>query len=177
VTNSVRRCVAVLALGAALATTGCGATSADRAAVVDGTVISETELQDAMREVNGMQPQLLQNPLSPSGTLTALVQAPVVLDVLAAKGIAVSDSVALRTAQARGVKDPAEGTLEIVRLATAIGTAQESGQVTEADAAELNQRLKALDVKVNPRYGTFDPQTASIQVSQPGWVTSTDAPQ
>ncbi|WP_377644474.1 hypothetical protein [Oryzobacter terrae] len=176
-TLSVRRSVAVLALGAALVTTGCGATSADRAATVDGTVISESELQTTMREVNAMEPALLQSSLSPSGTLTALVQAPVVLELLAGKGIAVSDSVARRTASERGLADPSEGALEIVRLATAIGTAQQGGQITEADAATLQERLGALDVTINPRYGRFDPQTASVQLTQPGWITSTDAPQ
>ena len=176
-TLSVRRSVAVLALGAALATAGCGATSADRAATVDGTVISESDLQTTMREVNSMEPALVQNALSPSGTLTALVQAPVVLDVLAGKGIAVSDSVARRTATERGLRDPSEGTLQIVRLATAIGNAQQAGQITEADAATLQERLGALDVTVNPRYGSFDPQTASVQLTQPGWITAPDAPQ
>jgi hypothetical protein len=177
VTLSVRRSAAVLALGAALATTGCGATSADRAATVDGTVISESDLQTTMREVNAMEPALVQNALSPSSTLTALVQAPVVLDVLAGKGIAVSDSVARRTATERGLRDPSEGTLQIVRLATAIGNAQQGGQITESDAATLQERLGALDVTVNPRYGAFDPQTASVQLTQPGWITSPDAPQ
>lgn len=176
-TSSVRRSVAALALGAALATAGCGATTADRAAVVDGSVISETSLQEAMREVNSMEPALLQERLTPSGTLTALVQAPVVLEVLAGKGIAVSDSVALRAAQERGVREPSEGTLSIIRLAQAIGTAQQSGQITDADAQTLTQRLGELDVEVNPRYGAFDPQSASIQVTQPSWVTAVDAPQ
>lgn len=176
-TPSVRRCAATLALGAALATAGCGGSTADRAAVVDGSVISETSLQQATREVNSMEPALLQDRLSPSGTLTALVQAPVVLEVLAAKGVAVSDSVALRTARDRGVREPSEETLAIIRLATAIGTAQRSGQITEADAQTLTQRLADLDVEVNPRYGTFDPETASIQATQPDWVTSVDAPQ
>lgn len=176
-TSSVRRTVAALVLGAALATAGCGATTADRAAVVDGSVISETELQAAMREVNGMEPALLQQPLTPSGTLTALVQAPVVLAVLAEKGVAVSDSVARQAAAQRGLREPSEATLQIVRLATAIGTAQEQGLVTEAEATEVNTRLAALDVEVNPRYGTYDAQAASIQLTQPSWITTTDTQQ
>lgn len=176
-TTSVRRSVAALAVGAALTTAGCGATTADRAAVVDGSVISETSLQEATREVNAMEPALLQEELSPSGALTALVQAPVVLEVLGEKGIAVSETVARRTAGERGLRDPSEGTLEIIRLATAIGTAQQSGQITEQDAQTLTQRLGDLDVEVNPRYGSFDPETASIALTQPDWVTTNDAPQ
>jgi hypothetical protein len=177
VTSSVRRSVAALVLGAALATAGCGATTADRAAVVDGSVISETELQSAMREVNGMEPTLLQQPLTPSGTLTALVQAPVVLAVLADKGVAVSDSVARQAAAQRGLAEPSEGTLQIVRLATAIGTAQEQGVVTEVEANEVNKRLAELDVEVNPRYGTYDAANASVTLTQPAWITPADAQQ
>ena len=176
-TSSVRRSVAALVLGAALATAGCGATTADRAAVVDGSVISETELQSAMREVNGMEPALLQQPLTPSGTLTALVQAPVVLAVLADKGVAVSDSVARQAAAQRGLAEPSEATLQIVRLATAIGTAQEQGVVTEAEANEVNKRLAELDVEVNPRYGTYDATNASVTLTQPAWITPADAQQ
>lgn len=176
-TSSVRRTVAALVLGAALATSGCGATTADRAAVVDGSVISETELQEAMREVNGMEPALLQQALTPSGTLTALVQAPVVLSVLAEKGVAVSDSVARQAARQRGLTDPSEGTLQIVRLATAIGTAQQEGLVTEVEANEVNRRLGELEVEVNPRYGTFDQKQASVVLTQPAWITPADTQQ
>lgn len=176
-TSSVRRTVAALVLGAALATAGCGATTADRAAVVDGSVISETELQETMREVNGMEPALLQQALTPSGTLTALIQAPTVLDVLAGKGIAVSDSVARQAAAQRGLSDPSEGTLQIVRLATAIGAAQEQGAVTEVEQQQVNERIAALDVEVNPRYGTYDARSASVTLTQPAWITPADAQQ
>ena len=176
-TSSVRRTVAALVLGAALATAGCGATTADRAAVVDGSVISETELQTTMREVNGMEPALLQQGLTPAGTLTALIQAPSVLAVLAEKGVAVSDSVARQAAAQRGLADPSEGTLQIVRLATAIGAAQEQGAVTEVEQQAVNDRIAALDVEVNPRYGTYDPNAAAVTLTQPAWITPADAQQ
>ena len=94
-TLSVRRAVAALAVGAALVLAGCGGPAGpDRAAVVDGQVISETSLQSAMAQVNSMEPALLQAKLTPTGTLTALVQAPVVLNYLDDLGVKVSDSVA-----------------------------------------------------------------------------------
>ena len=174
---SVRRSLAVLAAGAALVTAGCGSgeSGPNRAAVVDGTVISQTELMTAMREVNAMEPALVQQALTPSGTLTALVQAPVVLDFLAGKGVVVSDSVATRDAQGRGVQSPSDSTLEIVKLAAAISSAQQSGQITEADGVTLSQQLAAQEVIVNPRYGTFDPQTASVALGSPEWIRSADA--
>ena len=176
-TSTVRRSVAVLALAAALGTAACGASTADRAAVVDGTVIRETDLQAAMSEINGMDPALLQEQLTPTGTLTALVQAPVVLDYLAGKGVVVSDSVASREAADRGVAEPSEGTLQVIKFASAISAAQESGQLTDADGQALSEQLRSQDVDVNPRYGAFDPDTASIQLGQPSWVEAFDAGQ
>ena len=177
-TLSVPRCAAALALGAALVLAGCGGPAgADRAAVVDGRVISETSLQTAMAEVNSMDPALLQAKLTPTGTLTALVQAPVVLKYLDGLGVKVSDTVATLDAQNRGVAEPADSTIEIIKLASAISAAQGDGKLTDADAAELTQQLQALDIDVNPRYGTFNPQTASIELTTPGWVTPLDAAQ
>ena len=177
-TLSVRRCAAALAVGAALVLAGCGGPAgADRAAVVDGRVISETSLQTAMAEVNSMDPALLQAKLTPSGTLTALVQAPVVLTYLDGLGVKVSDTVATLDAQRRGVAKPSGSTLEIIKLATAISAAQGDGKLTDADAAALTDQLKALSIDVNPRYGTFNPETASIELTTPGWVTPLDAAQ
>jgi hypothetical protein len=170
--------VAALAVGAALVLAGCGGPAGpDRAAVVDGQVISETSLQTAMAEVNSMDPALLQAKLTPTGTLTALVQAPVVLTFLDGLGVKVSQSVAKQEAQKRGVADPADSTLEIIKLASAISTAQGDGKLTDADAATLTQQLQALDITVNPRYGTFNPKTASIELTTPGWVKPITAPQ
>jgi len=144
---------------------------------VDGEVISETSLQSAMAQVNSMDPALLQAKLTPTGTLTALVQAPVVLNYLDDLGVKVSDSVAMQDAKGRGVADPADSTLEIIKLASAISAAQSDGRLTEADAGELTQQLQALNIDVNPRYGTFNPQTASIELTTPGWVTPQNAAQ
>jgi hypothetical protein len=158
--------------GAALLLAGCGSPAGpDRAAVVDGRVIPETSLQQAMAEVNSMDPPLLQAKLTPTGTLTALVQAPVVLHYLDTKGVKVSDSVAKATAAQRGVADPSASTMEIIKLAGAITTAQSKGAITDADAAALTKELQALDVEANPRYGTYDPTTAAVQLQTPAWVT------
>jgi hypothetical protein len=178
VTLSVRRSVAVLAVGAALVLAGCGGPAGpDRAAVVDGRVISETAVQSAMSEINSMNPALLQDKLTPTGTLTALVQAPVVLSYLGDLGVKVSESVATADAQKRGVSNPSDSTLEILKFASAIGTAQNEGKLTDSDGQALTQQLQSLSIDVNPRYGTFNPQTASIELTTPGWVTPLTAAQ
>ena len=104
------------------------------------------------------------------------MQAPVVLDVLGDKGIVVSDTLATREAQGRGVANPSGETLQVIRLASAITAAQQSGQITEADGAAITEAMGALDVEVNPRYGTFAPETASIQLTAPEWIKAEEIP-
>ncbi len=176
-TNSVRRFVAVLALGAALATAGCGVTSAGRAAVVDGSVISETEVQDATRELNALEPALFETELRTSDTLGLLIQARSLNEMLEGKGAVVSESVGRQLTTSRGLEEPSEGALEIVRLATAITSAGQAGKLTNEDFEQALAATGERDVTVNPRYGSFDPQTATIQLTQPGWITSATAPQ
>ncbi|MFL6080187.1 MAG: hypothetical protein ACJ714_09700 [Ornithinibacter sp.] len=177
-TLSVRRSVAALAVGAALVLAGCGGPAGpDRAAVVDGQVITETAVQSAMSEVNSMKPALLQDKLSPTGTLTALVQAPVVLSYLSDLGVKVSESVAKADAQKRGVSNPSDSTLEILKFASAIGLAQNEGKLTDSDAQALTQKLQGLSIDVNPRYGTFNPQTAAVELTTPAWVKQQPAAQ
>lgn len=176
-TLSVRRSVAALAVGAALVMAGCGGPAGpDRAAVVDGRVITETALQSAMSEVNSMNPALLQDKLTPTGTLTALVQAPVVLSYLGGLGVKVSDSVAKADAQKRGISNPSDSTLEILKFAAAIGLAQNEGKLTDTDAQALTQKLQSLSIDVNPRYGTFNTQTAAVELTQPAWLKPSPTP-
>ncbi|HYN66026.1 MAG TPA: hypothetical protein VES93_04000 [Ornithinibacter sp.] len=179
-TLSVRRSVAAIAVGAALVLAGCsGPAGPDRAAVVDGQVLSERELQTTVGQVNGLQPALeqIQGPLSATSTLNVLVQGPVYLAYLRDRGVVVSDTVARQQAEQRGVADPADGTLTVIKLNSALAAAQDSGEFGEADAVAIQQQILDLDVEVNPRYGTRDTTTGAIQLTTPDWVTSPDAAQ
>jgi hypothetical protein len=100
-----------------------------------------------------------------------------VLSYLDSKGVRVSDSVARKAAAQRGIADPSDSTLEIIKLATAISSAQTDGKFTADDQAVLVEQLKALKVDVNPRYGSYDPNTASVQLTTPSWVTPQTAAQ
>lgn len=174
--HRTRRASALLVAAAALAATvtaaGCGAVRADQAAVVDGTVIRETEVQRATRDINGMEPALVDGELAPSNTLTALIQAPLVLDYLAGRGVVVSDSIAQADAAERGVDDPSAATTLILRFNRALGQARESGALDEAQGQRLTEQLAALRVEVNPRYGAYDASTVSVQPGLPGWVSA-----
>ena len=90
----------------------------------------------------------------------------------------VSDSVAKQDAQKRGIADPADSTLEIIKLAQRHLHRPDRRQAhPDADALTLTKQLKALNIDVNPRYGTFNPNTASIELTTPDWVTPLNAAQ
>ena len=51
---------------------------------------------------------------------------------------------------------------------SAIGLAQNEGKLTDTDAQALTQKLQSLSIDVNPRYGTFNPQTAAVELTHAG---------
>jgi hypothetical protein len=177
VTLPVRRLAAALVLGAALMTSGCGNTEANRAAVVDGRVISETTVQETMTQVNSMEPALFQEAMTPSSALTALIRAPVILDYLAGNGFVASESMAMEISREHGVRDPGDGTIEVIRFASALNAASQSGSFGDAETIELSQALREQDVVVNPRYGDFDSDSAAVQPTIPDWITPYNAAQ
>lgn len=174
-TLPVRRLVAALVLGGALVTSGCGVGEANRAAVVDGRVIPETEVQSVVRQFNAMQPPKTQEPITPSAALTVLVQAGPALRFLEGKGIVASRTVAVQEAQKSGVSDPSDGTIEVLRFIDALDQAQNSTQLTAEDQAAFSKAIADQRVEVNPRYGTFDKEQLSITPSLPQWVQPFEA--
>ena len=172
-TLSVRRSVAALAVGAALVLAGCGGPPGPTGPPSStGRSSARPRCRRPWPRSTRWTPQLLQAKLTPTGTLTALVQAPVVLTYLDGLGVKVSDTVARQDASAARRRRPG-------RLHPRDHQARHrpsprprvDGKLTEADAAALTEQLKALKIDVNPRYGTFNPQTASIELTTPGWVT------
>jgi hypothetical protein len=172
VTLPVRRVLAVLTLGAALVTSGCGSLQTNRAATVDGTVITEDEVRAVMTEVNSMQPALLQEKFTPSSALTALVRARPAITFFEENGVVASQSVATKEAETRGVADPSDATIEVIRFVDALSQAASSQKFTAADETELVQRISRQKVTVNPRYGVFDADTAAVGTATPPWVTA-----
>ena len=170
-TLPVRRVIAALVLGGALVTSGCGANEANQAAVVDGTVITETEVQTAQRQINATFPSAN---LTVSNVLSRLIQAPVVLSFAEEQGSPVSETVArslYEQQEAWDGEDPARSTVEVLRAELAIQGLQQSGAQVPVSEFET------LRVRLNPRYGTFDPATASVATSMPAWITPYDANQ
>lgn len=159
--RSVRATAVALVLGTSLALAGCSVAGPNTAAVVNGTRITEQDVDIAVRQVNeAFRPQ---TPFTPDKALTALIWAPEILDFAAANGFPQSESAARAMIS---LPDPAPSTVLLVRSSNALG------HLTQEHQVELSERLKGLHVKVNPKFGTFDNSQAMIVPDQPDWLTT-----
>lgn len=133
------------------------------AAVVDGHDIPASEVSDAMSQLaplfNGATPQLI---------LQVLIDEPTLTQLAADKGVGVNDGEAsqflAQSFQSAGAKAPAHysaGAMSIARYQLAATNVQGLSD-SAAAVSELQKRLAALQVTVNPRYGTFDPTAAGV---------------
>lgn len=155
---------AASALAATLALSGCGVQTAGAAAVVNGRVISDNDAQTAAVQTNAGVPNLSQ-PFTPANAVVVLILAPYVLDAAAAGGHAVSAAQAKQTLSK--LADPAPATIELVRTQLAIS------QLTEADKTRILDQVKKADIRVSPRYGSFDPAQVGFVPRQPNWMVPT----
>ncbi|WP_409484922.1 hypothetical protein [Arsenicicoccus dermatophilus] len=132
------------------------------AAVVDGRTILESDVQQATREFNTGSSKATQ-PMSPTDVVTALAYGQFVLPAVQQAGQAVSDDVARQVLDK--IDDPSPTTVEFVRSALALG------KLDPAVEAKVVQQLKAADIRVNPRYGTFDRERLSVRPEGRNWMT------
>ena len=168
--RAARALVPVAAL-VALAVTGCSSSQWGAAAVVGDRRITVNQVQQAttdIQQVLGPDAQLTQ-----SQVLYWLVLAPYVLDAAARHGIGVSVDDARHEMQA--VKDPSAAGLLAVRSAMAMGKLQGDLEAPEAQKAyeEVRAEVDATKIRVNPRFGVFDPKQFIITPQQPDWLPPT----
>jgi hypothetical protein len=183
---------AAVALAAALLltplTAACG-TQAGAAAVVGDRRITVGELQTATSEVRS----IVQDPSQVTQQLVLgwLIANPYVLQVAAeqGRGVSTQDAQGFFTrsnfTNASGGTTPSESALAAVQSAYALQllTGQDaSPQAAKAAVDEVLADLRAADVDVNPRYGTFDyrwdEQTQSFTLTprSPNWLEPRQAP-
>lgn len=133
------------------------------AAVVDGRTIPASEVSDAMTQLsplfNGATPQLI---------LQVLIDEPTLTKLAADKGVGINDDEAnqflAQSFKSAGVPAPAHysaGAMSIARYQLAANNVQGLSDSASA-VADLQKRLQALKVTVNPRYGAFDPTQAAV---------------
>lgn len=163
---------------------GCSGTPG-AAAVVDDRVIRTSDVQVASDELAA-----LGQSFDVSAVISVLIQEPTVTAIAQEHGVGVSDSdavalldqVAESLGQADGATTPDAGTgtpetfsdatIAIARYSLASGNLQEADDA-DAIGEEVAERLAALDVDVNPRFGTADEsQNVTALTSWPWTVTS-----
>ena len=160
--KAVKARTTALALASILALSACsGTSSAQTAAVVDGRVITQEQVRDATEQINEtFKPE---QPLTAAQALTLLIRAPYINKAAADAGKAQSESAA-RAAFKDYPGTPADATVEILQAEASLQ------QIDDAGRQKLTQEFAGLDMTINPRYGTFDPQQASIVVDRPNWL-------
>jgi len=151
------------------------------AAVVGGEQISVAYLQATAVD---LAPYL--KDASQASLLTALLQAPSFESAAAGQGVGVTrkqaadrlDQVAKQAAAARTA--PARttpftpGAVEVVRFALAQQNLQALPNAAEV-TAQVAKKLRALDVEVNPRYGTVDLAAGSVKPPSYPWLVTAAA--
>lgn len=154
------------ALGAAVLLSACGAQSPGAAAIVNGRVISDSDVQTVTQQIN-TSPRLQQK-LTPRDVLVSEIIGPWVIDAAAAAGHGVSEAQAI--ALAPEIKNPAPATVQFLRVN---GSAQE---LPQNFGQQLAAELAKAKITVNPRYGTFDRKTFSVNPITEDWLVPAKTP-
>jgi hypothetical protein len=149
-----------LLLGATLVLSACGTQQVGAAAIVNGTAISDNDVQNVSLQLNTLAQG--QAKLTASTVLLSLIVAPFVLAEARRTGKSVSDSQVLKVINA--VKTPSPSTMEFVRMQLALGS------LTEASKASILSKLGTAKITVSPRYGTFDAKQIALRPLSPDWI-------
>lgn len=153
---------------------GCSGVSADQAAVIDGRAIDEGELQNTVAELNSVSPQ----PETPAGVLNVLVTSPILDTIVAGSPVELTDQQMSEMLTEGGLENASDLTIEVVRARQYQSILQDPATLGDPEMADALGRLQevtvedvaSLEMDINPRYGTFDPETVSITQQAPGWI-------
>jgi hypothetical protein len=168
-TSAMARAVVVL-IGATLALSilstlsACGTQQPGAAAIVNGTAISEKDVQTVTAQFNAI-PRAAK--AAPRDVLYNLILAPYVLAEADRAGKSISE------AQARKVIGPvanlSPATMDFIRMQLEIPT------LSKASETSILATVARAKITVNPRYGTFDKQ-AGVLPTSPNWIKPTASP-
>lgn len=181
------RVIPALALTAAATLAGCTGVGSDLGVSVDGDEYSVNQLQEATTQLNEVAANLAQ-PVpgfvesGPQQVVADLALLPLLDQIFAGSPAELTDAQVRSFLGGAGVPEPGEATLEAARsrqyqgnlsnpaifqdpaMADVLARAQ---SVTEAD-------LAAVQVEVNPRYGSWDVANGGVVPGVPEWIQSAD---
>jgi hypothetical protein len=160
------RGAALAAVGLAVGLAGCSV-HPGAAAVVDGRTISEDYVADAADDLG----------LGVQQALSLIIAAPYYLAAAEASGVAATAEEAHAAAEAgefAGVDSEAElsdGAVEIIQLAV---TAQSLSELDEGSELmrEANAVVVGLDMDINPRYGSMNPENGLVSLVDLPWIVT-----
>jgi len=150
-----------LLLSAALALSACGgAQQSGAAAIVDGKVIRDQDVQMVSSQLNAISQE--GQKLSPDNAVLTLILAPYVLAEAKRLNKSVSEADARKVIAK--VAKPAPSTVTFVQMQLALQG------LDQASKAAIVQKLGKAKITVNPRYGTFDATQIAIIPTAPNWI-------
>lgn len=155
------RALAAAALVAALSLTACSNSPLDRAARVDGEQISDSELHQAAADAS----RVYQTDVSAAQVLDAVIKTPALRSAAVAANTAVADTYVVDLLRSSGIDDPNDLLVDFY-LASAY---QRVGITPDPEV------LAQTEVEVNPRYGTWDPESSTLVAETPEWIDSGEA--
>jgi hypothetical protein len=173
------RRIAAAAVAAALAA-GLSACSPDQlgaAATVGGRTVSVTDLHDAVEAVKSGNPDLAQVEGLDRYLLFDLIAAPYLLDAASAAGMGVSSAEA--AAALPKASNPDAHALLALQTQLAFQNLRQANDTQSLE--KVRRQLESAGVKVNPRFGSFDPagvtevNKATIVDQQPNWLATSSA--
>ncbi len=156
----VKRSTVALGAGAvSLLLSGCSGISSGEAATIDGTTISQSDLQEVTDQFNAVA----QQPATPSQVLDTLIKAPALKQMVAGSGQEVTDNELLsQLASLEGA--PAQPNPLMADYLHGLVYSQMVGGEVQSEL------LADVDVEVNPRYGSWDPETLTLADETPEWI-------
>lgn len=163
---------ALLALGAVGLLGGCGFEARQQgAAVVNGEVIHEAEVEETARQLREAQFDFPENIV-----VTALVASPLLHDAVRESGSWVPD--ATYASAVAAIPDATETTKEFISAVALL----QSQRMTEDDTERYRASLEKANITVNPRFGQLNrseegPLFFTIGQKQPNWIVAPTAAQ
>lgn len=141
------------------------------AAVVDGTAIPTSDVEAALTE---LLPWF--QGVTTTNVLSVLIQEPTVVDLAEEKGVGVSDEEAQALLD-QVVKQKApdatatftEPSLAVARYSIAYSNLEEVPDASEV-GEEIDTRLRALDIEVNPRFASLEEGFQVGPPARPSWL-------
>ncbi len=165
--RSARRVASAALVGVAAITslTGCGFEARQQgAAVVNGTVIHEDDVQETARQLRDAKFDFPENIV-----VTALVASPLLHDAVRESGSWAPD--ATYASAVAAIPDATETTKEFISAVALL----QSARMTDADLKRSRASLDKANITVNPRFGELvrsqeGPLYFTIGQKQPNWI-------